>query len=235
MVLTMPEADDATHRENCSIANRPAIGGHQVTLPGRPRAMPQTNPCRAARARVVGGTCGGRPVPSHRPPTTCHNRRRQRRPAAFRSHDRPDHTEKSTMTRRGRQRGLLPRIAAILVVALSLAAPAAHTGARQQDDEFGHSAQALIGEKLTSGEIDFETSLVYRTYALFDDPRLPADLAGGGSFGEDYPLFGQIKYTWNQLSPETQQVLTPFVVRPADSRSIYFKSLADGPRTVPES
>jgi hypothetical protein len=139
------------------------------------------------------------------------------------------------MTRRGRQRGLLPRIAAILVVALFLAAPAAHTGARQQDDELGRSAQALIGEKLSTGEIDYETSLVYRAYALFDDPRLPSDLTGNGSVFEDNAFFGEVQYNWNNLSPETQKILTPYVVRPTDSQSIFYKSLAEGPRTLPNA
>src|SRR5215217_8039865 len=140
-----------------------------------------------------------------------------------------------------RSRTVMVRLSSLLVVASLLILPATQIRAQQSGDQFEQigdpvmSAQALISDELQAGTIDFETSLVYRAYALFDDPRLPADLAGGGSFGEDYPLFGQIKYTWNQLSPETQQVLTPFVVRPADSRSIYFKSLADGPRTVPES
>ncbi len=48
-------------------------------------------------------------------------------------------------------------------------------------------------------------------------------------------MFGQVKYTWSQLSPETQELLTPFIVRPTDSRSILYKSLADGPRVIPEA
>jgi hypothetical protein len=139
------------------------------------------------------------------------------------------------MTRRERKRVLLSRIAAIFVVASFLTVPVVQTDAHLQEDEIGRPAQSLIGEKLETDEIDYETSLVYRAYALFDDPRLPGDLAGSGSLGEDNGFFGEVKYTWSQLSPATRALLTPFVVRPTDSRSIFFKSLADGPRVIPEA
>jgi hypothetical protein len=136
----------------------------------------------------------------------------------------------------------LSKTMAIVFVLSLLAAPATRAGARQQDEETpslndsGVAAQTLIGEELEAGKIDFETSLVYRAYAFFDDPRLPAELAGTGSLGEDNSLFGEVKYYWSQLSPETQILLTPFVVRPNDSRSIFYESLADGkPRTLPDA
>ncbi len=134
----------------------------------------------------------------------------------------------------------LDRMLSILFVAAVLAVPAAQAGARQHDGEAVDltedvvPAQALIAQELEEGKIDYETSLVYRAYAMFDDPRLPADLAGGGSFGEDNGFFGQVKYYWDQLSPETQTILTPYVTRPTDSQSIYYKSLAEGPRALPD-
>ncbi|MEA2523774.1 MAG: hypothetical protein QOF73_1001, partial [Thermomicrobiales bacterium] len=88
-------------------------------------------------------------------------------------------------------------LATVLFVASLLAVPMSQAGARQQDDavdsmsETGVPAQMLIAQELHDGKIDYETSLVYRAYALFDDPRLPADLAGTGSFGEDNAFFGQ--------------------------------------------
>src|SRR5215208_2761369 len=129
------------------------------------------------------------------------------------------------MTRRARRRGLISKVAVIVVVASLLATPALHTAAHLQEDEFGRSAQSLIGEKLQNGEIDYETSLVYRAYAFFDDPRLPNDLTGAGSVGEDNAFFGEVRYNWANFSPETQKLLTPFIVRPTDSRSIYYTSL----------
>src|SRR5215210_7253523 len=55
----------------------------------------------------------------------------------------------------------------------------------------GASAQALIAAALKAGRIDYGTALLYRAYALFADDRLPADLWGSGSQGEDQPLFIQ--------------------------------------------
>src|SRR5262245_45311301 len=142
------------------------------------------------------------------------------------------------MRRHGTYPTLL-RAVIVLFMASLLAVPAARTTARQQNDtealpEDGLPAQTLIAQELEAGEIDFETSLVLRAYALFDDPRLPADLSGAGSFGEDNALFGQVKYYWNSFSPETQKILTPFVVRPTSSHSIFFKSNAETPLTLPD-
>ncbi|MEA2594092.1 MAG: hypothetical protein QOF01_561, partial [Thermomicrobiales bacterium] len=101
------------------------------------------------------------------------------------------------MARRDRTSGSLIKLAAFLIVASLLAVPMSQAGARQQDEEavedgeIGRPSQALIAQELETGKIDYETSLVYRAYALFDDPRLPADLAGTGSFGEDHAFFGE--------------------------------------------
>jgi hypothetical protein len=137
-------------------------------------------------------------------------------------------------------RTVMVRLSSLLVVASLLVLPATQIRAQQSSDQFEQvgdpvmSAQALISDELQAGTIDFETSLVYRAYALFDDPRLPPELAGTGSLSEDPGYFGLVQSNWSQLSSETKDLLTPFVVRPTDSRSIYFKSLADGPRTLPD-
>lgn len=143
------------------------------------------------------------------------------------------------MSTNGFQRAL-NRVLAVLVVMTLVAVPVSQTQARQATPaaidlaDPSLPAQALIAEKLQAGQINFSTSLVYRAYAFFDDPRLPTDVAGSGSLAEDHGLFGQIKANWDLLSPETQTLLTPFVVRPTDSRSIFFASLADGQRTLPD-
>ncbi|HKG25990.1 MAG TPA: hypothetical protein VKB09_10110, partial [Thermomicrobiales bacterium] len=142
---------------------------------------------------------------------------------------------------RHRMSGALLKLLTFVFVASLVAVPAARVGARQQDDDAAAlaedvaPAQALVAEALQDGAIDYETSLLYRAYALFDDPRLPADFAGGGSFGEDNSFFGQVKYNWASLSTEAQKILTPFVVRPTSSQSIYYTSLADGPRALPNA
>ncbi|MEA2512327.1 MAG: hypothetical protein QOJ59_1814 [Thermomicrobiales bacterium] len=128
------------------------------------------------------------------------------------------------------------RALALLLIGVLLAIPAARATARAEDaTPFAGSvpsadaqpAQVLIRQSLDNGQIDYPTSLLYRAYALFADPRLPADFAGGGSVGEDHALFVEARRFWSLLPKETQDLLTPFVVRPTDSRSLYFDSRPD--------
>jgi hypothetical protein len=131
------------------------------------------------------------------------------------------------MVRRDRRSRDFHRLLTFLFIASLLTGPASQVAAYQNDNgtfreiDPGVAAQSLIAEQLSTGVIDYETSLVYRAFALFGDPRLPAELAGTGSFGEDNALFGEVRYQWAQLSPETQNLLIPFVSRPTDSRSVY--------------
>jgi hypothetical protein len=121
---------------------------------------------------------------------------------------------------------------AILMATTILAGPvssaSAHGGAPSapaaSTAPSGMFPQTLIKGRLLRGAIDYPTSLLYRAYALFGDPRLPADLAGSGSVGEDDSLFREIPYHWNELSRTTQDLLAPFVARPANPRSRFFQS-----------
>jgi hypothetical protein len=90
-------------------------------------------------------------------------------------------------------------------------------------DKPAPSAQDLIAEALDSHQLDYGTSLVYRAYALFGDPRLPEAYYGSGSIGEDRQFFGEVKTFWDDLPLETRNQLTPFVVRPNDTRSIFYE------------
>lgn len=122
------------------------------------------------------------------------------------------------------------RALALLVISASLASatPVAGQDAATPSPSNGTlPAQVLIGQQLEAGEIDYPTSLVYRAYALFADPRLPAEFAGGGSLGEDNAFFAEARHFWSELPKETQDLLTPFVVRPTDSRSMFYGSRPD--------
>ncbi|MEA2528191.1 MAG: hypothetical protein QOF73_5418 [Thermomicrobiales bacterium] len=122
-----------------------------------------------------------------------------------------------------------PRLIALLIVAATLAAPLSQVTASNGGATAAEAnpremfAQTLIEARLRTGEIDYPTSLLYRAYALFGDPRLPADLAGSGSAGEDSRLFREIPRQWNYLPKETQDLLTPFVARPTDPSSRFFR------------
>ena len=83
------------------------------------------------------------------------------------------------------------------------------------------TSQDLIQAALEAGEIDYETSLIYRAYALFEDPGLPLQFGGGGTEREDLGLFLETELSWAKLSDTAKSALEPFLVRPDDARSIF--------------
>jgi len=96
------------------------------------------------------------------------------------------------------------------------------------------SAQELIYAALANEEIDYGTSLLYRAYALFGDPRLPPRFQGSGSEKEDQRLFAEVQAPLSPISDEVMAQLQPFVMRPDDPQSI-FSIVAgdDGPAAQP--
>jgi hypothetical protein len=78
----------------------------------------------------------------------------------------------------------------------------------------GSTSDDLIAAAVASGEIDAETGLLYRVFAAYSDPRLPAkyhgddrNVAGGGVMREvDQRLAG--------LKPATRAALQPFLLPP---------------------
>ena len=84
---------------------------------------------------------------------------------------------------------------------------------------FGSSPSELIADDLAHGDIDYETSLLYRFYALFSDPRLPGRYRNAPSDGEDTGLFEEVQAMLPSLSAEGQAALAPFLARPDDPSS----------------
>jgi hypothetical protein len=123
----------------------------------------------------------------------------------------------------------LYRVLSLFVISTLLIVPATRTGAHQEPGgSDGLSAQTVIFERLDQGTIDYETSLLYRAYALFDADRLPDDILGAADeIGEDQAFSGEVRHQWPQLSETTRRLLTPYVVRPNDSRSVFFSPGAD--------
>ncbi|MEQ1683872.1 MAG: hypothetical protein ABL916_09500 [Burkholderiaceae bacterium] len=89
-------------------------------------------------------------------------------------------------------------------------------------------AQAAIAAALRSGEIDAPNALLYRAYALLGDRRLPAAYRGAGSVEEDNALFDEIRTRFAGLPAALQDALRPFIVRPADPRSVWNATGATG-------
>lgn len=77
------------------------------------------------------------------------------------------------------------------------------------------SSAELIARALADGRIDAETALVYRTFAVFDDPRLPAEFRGAAR--PDAPgdeVAGELAGRLAGLSPQAQATLAPFTIPP---------------------
>jgi hypothetical protein len=91
-------------------------------------------------------------------------------------------------------------------------------------------SQELIEEALSAGRIDYPTSLLFRAYALFGDPRLPAEFVGDGSSGEDGGLAQEIEQAQPDLPAAILDALTPFLVRPTDPRSFFNQPIANASR-----
>jgi hypothetical protein len=83
----------------------------------------------------------------------------------------------------------------------------------------GLSSATLIADALARGEIDSETALIYRVFANFNDPRLPARFQGDDSRALDSELMPEIDTLYAQLSPQARETLQPFFIPPYHSGS----------------
>ena len=77
----------------------------------------------------------------------------------------------------------------------------------------------LIDQAVTDGELDSETALIYKTYAAFNDPRLPAEYAGDASGVVNPDFLWEATGNFDTLSPATQEILAPFLIPPMYSGS----------------
>ena len=80
-------------------------------------------------------------------------------------------------------------------------------------------SQALIATALRDGVIDYPTSLVYRAWALFHDPRLPEAFDGSGPAGDDGLLFAEVRVMANVLPLAAREEVEAYLLRPDDPRS----------------
>jgi hypothetical protein len=87
-------------------------------------------------------------------------------------------------------------------------------------------AQEKIQAALDAGTIDRPTSLLYRAFALFKDPRLPEAYRGSGSVEEDRSLLAEIAAILPTASPQLRAQLEPFTLRPAHDNSWYNQLVA---------
>lgn len=76
------------------------------------------------------------------------------------------------------------------------------------------SSFELIDEAVTSGKLDAETALVYKTYANFGDPRLPAAYQASEVGGEAGLFMLEVVGAFPTLSAQTRALLEPFFIPP---------------------
>ncbi|HSP55450.1 MAG TPA: dockerin type I repeat-containing protein, partial [Dehalococcoidia bacterium] len=84
------------------------------------------------------------------------------------------------------------------------------------------TSEELIADALDAGEIVYPESLLYRAYALFDDPRLPDEFRSPIMDWEaGSELFHEIDENEGTLSAQVLGDLVPFRARPNDPISIF--------------
>lgn len=86
------------------------------------------------------------------------------------------------------------------------------------------SADKILAD-VEAGNLDETTALLYRIYAIFGDPRLPAEY-GSANWSEDIAAIAQALDQLDTLPSEIAAELRPFLVRPTDPESVFFGSAA---------
>ncbi len=77
----------------------------------------------------------------------------------------------------------------------------------------------LIDAAVARGELSAETGLVYKVYATFADPRLPAQYRGNDSNVTEAPWLRHAAARWPAFSPQTRAILAPFIQPPLYTNS----------------
>jgi len=76
------------------------------------------------------------------------------------------------------------------------------------------SAFDKIDDALNDGQIDAETALLYKTFAVFDDSRLPSAYRSANIGGQASLFMLEVIETYSTLSAQTQALVQPFFTPP---------------------
>lgn len=87
-------------------------------------------------------------------------------------------------------------------------------------DEFLPTSADLIAEALEVGEIDEPTSLLYRTWLYFGDPKLPEKFTGEEAPYE-YGLITEVRNKLDELPEDIRAQVEPYLLRPDDPGSAF--------------
>jgi hypothetical protein len=84
------------------------------------------------------------------------------------------------------------------------------------------SADKILAD-VEAGTLDETTALLYRVYAIFGDPRLPAEY-GSPNWSEDAAALALALDQLDTLPTEIAAEIRPFLVRPTDPESVFYGS-----------
>ena len=84
------------------------------------------------------------------------------------------------------------------------------------------SADKILAD-VEAGTLDEVTALLYRIYAIFGDPRLPAEYASS-NWSEDAGAIALALDQLDTLPTEIAAEIRPFLVRPTDPESVFYGS-----------
>ena len=84
---------------------------------------------------------------------------------------------------------------------------------------------ALIASALAQNRISAEQALMYRVFAMFGDPRLPAEFAGAPDGAPDHQLLRQVSGALPTLSQPARDALVPFLLPPIYAESWFAQQL----------
>lgn len=89
------------------------------------------------------------------------------------------------------------------------------------------TTEHVIDTAVATGTLSAELGLLYKVYALFGDPRLPAQYLGTTPEPEqmDSPIMAIAAQAFPTLSPTTQALLLPFFIPPIYAQSWYASRL----------
>jgi hypothetical protein len=88
-----------------------------------------------------------------------------------------------------------------------------------------YSVDLIAAARATNG-ITAEQELIYRTYAAFDESRLPAQFRGAPTPAADHRILSEISRQIDSLSPGAQELLRPFILPPIYEESWFAQQLS---------
>lgn len=121
--------------------------------------------------------------------------------------------------------------AALVAILAACAAPAPPPSAQISQA----NSYELLNEALARAEIDDEQALVYKIFASFNDPQLPAQYKGDDAELHDGLVVAETLARWDELAPETQAIIAPFTLWPGEPGSWLQLRVAERPLALAEA